>query len=324
MKLIPSIFFGLITFKAFALPILTESMNGSGSLGTLYQDHEDSNKVYFMPNRGGLQKDSTGTPEFGLTYWGLKDPEKAGGFMAAIFNLWTGEELHQAIKEQVSKGKKVAVLPVQSSYIHFADKDGNRIMQTMFSDVDLPPFSGRAEDSFGMQATLTRIGAISLASLLKSGATGAKLGYCYEVTGLSPIFNATISLNYHKVYTHFLAEARGGRWWWKWSIRTEVEKLIERKDIVIKINGGDAKQKDYVMALVDRFVAKFFDPVLENRRNSAGARWGLSYTSITEDRELNFSMTEREIIEREYCVDVGLGQLKDFPHLIVNADNLKD
>ena len=324
MKFLFSMALGLFTINVQALPILTESVNGLGSLATLYQDHENPNKVYFMPNRGGLQKDSSGTPEFGLTYWGLKGPEKAGGFMAGIFNLWTGEELQKAIDAQIRNGKQVAVLPVQSSYIHFADKDGNRIMQTMFSEVDLPPFSGRAEDSFGIQAILTGQGAIYLASLLKNGATGAKLSYCYEVTGLSPLFNATISLNYHKIYKHFLGQASGGRLWWKWSIRNEVEKLIEDKSIVIKINGGDAKQKDYVMALVDRFATKFFDPILESRRNSAGSRWGISDTKIVEDRDLHFSITEREIIEREYCVDVGLGQLKDFPHLIVNADNLQE
>ena len=77
------------------------------------------------------------------------------------------------------------------------------------------------------------------------------------------------------------------------------------------------------MAMVDRFVEKFFEPVLENRRNSAGGRFGVSYTRIVEDRELSFLLTEREIIDREYCVSIGLGQLKDFPYLIVNADNME-
>lgn len=313
----------VLSLNALALPILTESMNSSGSLATIYPDHENPNKVYFMPNRGGIQKDAHGVPEFGLSYWGIKDPANAGGFITAILNLSIGDDLQKAIDAQLAKGKEVAVMPVQSSYIHFADKDGNRILESMFTEVDLPPFAGRAEDSFGLQATLSRAGAMSLTSLLRNGATGAKVDYCYEVRGLSPDFNATITLNYHKVYTHFLAQARGGKWWWKWSIRTEVEKLVENKSIVIKINGGGAKQRDYVMAMVDRFVEKFFEPVLENRRNSAGGRFGVSYTRIVEDRELSFLLTEREIIDREYCVSIGLGQLKDFPYLIVNADNME-
>src|SRR5690606_1598715 len=93
MKLLSMVAFGFFTLNAFALPILTESMNGSGSLGTLYPDHENPNKVYFMPNRGGLQKGRSGVPEFGLSYWGIKEPEKAGGFFSGIFNLWTGDEL---------------------------------------------------------------------------------------------------------------------------------------------------------------------------------------------------------------------------------------
>lgn len=322
-KLSTSLALALVSLNALALPILTESMNGSGSIATIYQDSENPNKVYFMPNRGSIQVGANGVPEFGLTYWGLKDPANAGGFMAGIFNLSTGADLQKAIDLQRAQGREVSVLPVQSSYIHFADKNGNRIMETMFSEVDLPPFSGRAEDSFGFQATLTGTGARAIGSLLKSGANAATVAYCYEVTGLSPVFNATIQLNYNKIYTHFQAQARGGRGWWKWSIRTEIEKLIEDKSIVIKINGGDAKQKDYVMSLADRFISKFFDPILENRRNSAGGRFGVSYTRIVEDRDLSFSLTEREMIERDYCVNVGLGQLKEFPFLIVNSDNLE-
>lgn len=312
---------GLLSANAFALPILTESMNGSGSLGTLYPDHSDPNKVYFMPNRGGLQKDAAGVPEFGMSYWGISTPnEKPGGFFAGVFNLSTGSELQKAIDAQLAKGKSVAVMPVQSSYIHFADKDGNRIMEMLFEDVDLPPFSGRAEDSFGLQATLTKVGAMALASQLRSGAVGLKMGYCYEVTGLSPVFNAKITLNYHKVYEHFLAQVSYGRWWYKVNIRTEIEKLVENKSIKIEINGGTAQDKDYVMGLVDRMVLKFFEPVLENRRNSAGGRIGISYTKIMEDRTQTFEMTQRELINREYCVDMSLGQLKEFPYLIVDAD----
>lgn len=316
-----SLFLGFLSLNAMALPILTESMNGSGSLGTIYPDHENHNKVYFMPNRGALQKDSAGVPEFGMSYWGISKPsENPGGFFAGIFNLSVGSELQKAIDAHIASGKQVAVMPVQSSYIHFADKNGNRIMEMLFDDVDLPPFAGRAEDSFGIQATLTKVGAAALASQLRSGAAGLKIGYCYEVTGLSPIFNAKITLNYYKVYEHFLAQASYGRWWYKVNVRTEIEKLIENKTIKVEINGGTAQDKDYVMALMDRMVVKFFDPVLENRRNSVGGRIGISYTKIIEDRTQTFVMNQRELINREYCVDMSLGQLKDFPQLIVDAD----
>lgn len=321
MKFFTAFSLGLLSLNAMALPILTESVDGSGSIATIYPDHENPNKVYFMPNRGSLQKNGSGIPEFGLTYWGLKTPETAGGYLAAILNLSTGAELQTAINSQLAKGKQVAVLPVQKSYIDFATNDEKPTMDVMFESLDLPDFSGRAEDSFGFQATLTPVGARALPALLKSGGAGAVMSYCYQVTGLSPVFNAKITLNYYKVYEHFLAQAKVGRWFWKAKIRTEIEKLLENKTIQIEINGGDAKKADYVMALMDRMVEKFFEPQLQNRRNSAGGRIGISYTKIVEDRKQTFQLTQRELITRDYCIGMSLNDLKKYPELIVNADN---
>lgn len=309
------------SLNALALPILTESDNNTGHLATLYKDHQDPDKAYFLPNRGRLQTDARGVPEFGMGYWGItKESTEGGGFFAGIFNLFVGGQLQSAIDQHLKYGKKVALIPVQESYVHFMERDGKRVMEKLFEETDLPPFAGRAEDSFSLSASLTKNGARMLAAQLRSGAVGADLNYCYLVTGLSPIFHAKIKLNYHKVYTHFLTQFRTGRWFWKANVRVEVEKLIESKNIKIEINGGDAKQADYVMAIVDRLMEKFFVPELQNRTNSAGGRFGISTTIITEDREQVFELTQREKIDREFCVGLSLGQLKDHPELIVNVD----
>lgn len=303
------------------MPILTESVNGSGLIATIYPDHEDPRKVYFLPNRGSLQINSAGVPEFGMSYWGIKnDSPDAGGYFAGIFNLSTGGDLKIAVENHLSRGHQVAVVPVQQSDVHFKEKNGERIMEELFKEIDIPEFAGRPEDSFSLSASLTKNGAKALAAQLRSGAVGTDLNYCYGITGLSPVFHAKIRLNYHKVYKHFLAQFKVGRWWWKASIRTEIEKLVENQSIKIEINGGDAKKYDYIMALVDRMAERFFVPALQNRRNSAGGRYGISYTQIEEDRESTFELKQRELIEREFCIGMGLGQLKDFPFLIVDAD----
>jgi hypothetical protein len=311
----------LLSLNSMALPILTESVNGQGLLATIYPDHEDANKVYFLPNRGSLQVDSRGVPEFGMSYWGIsKESPDAGGYFVGIFNLSMGGDLKKAVETHLAQGKQVAVIPVQSSHVHFKEKNGVRIMQDLFKEVDLPAFAGRVDDSFSLSASLTKNGARMLAAQIRSGAVGTDLNYCYSITGLSPVFDAKITLNYHKIYTHFLAQASFGRWWYRVNIRTEIEKLIENSSIKIVINGGDAKKYDYIMALVDRMSEKFFVPELENRRNAATGRIGISYTQIVEDREQTFQLTQREIIQRDFCLGMGLGQLKDFPFLIVDTD----
>ena len=74
------------------------------------------------------------------------------------------------------------------------------------------------------------------------------------------------------------------------------------------------------MALADRMVEKFMEPKLENRRGRTSGRFGVSYTRIVEDREETFELKQRELITRNYCVSLGLGELKAYPWLITNAN----
>jgi hypothetical protein len=61
-------------------------------------------------------------------------------------------------------------------------------------------------------------------------------------------------------------------------------------------------------------------PELQNRRNAAGGRFGVSTTIIEEDREQTFDMKQRERIDREFCIGMGMNELKSYPELIVNVD----
>lgn len=318
-KIITSILIGMLSMPAMALPILTESEDGSGLIATIYPDHENSRKFYFFPNSGEIEKNDSGIPRFGMAQWNPKDENSAAGYFSGIFHLKISHDLKEAVQNKKKEGKEIAVIPVQKSYIHFMKNNENEpIMSDFFKEVSIPPFAGRAEDSVGISATLTEEGAYAFASILTAGGNALDLRYCYEIKGLSPIFHANIQLNYNKVYTHFLAQSQGGRWWWKWNIRTEVEKLVENGTIKIQINGGDANKYDYIMSLTDRMVEKFMDPRLENRKGTTSGRFGVSYTRIVEDRDLSFDLKQRELITREYCVGLGLGELQNFPWLITS------
>ncbi len=311
----------LLTFNAYALPILSESEDGTGLLATIYPDHSDGNKFYFFPNTGGLEKDSKGQPRFGMSYWTPATPEATAGYFSGIFRLGLSGDLQQSVQNHIKAGKKMAVMPVQESHLYFMeDKSGQRVMSDLYKEISLAPWSGRAEDSIGVSASLTPVGAKAFAGILSSGGNAADLSYCYEVKGLSPLFHATIDLNYHKLYRHFVAQASGGRWWWKWSVRKEVQKLVESGDILITINGGTANQYDYIMSLVDRFVERWMKPQLDNRQAHTSGKYSISEAITEEDHDLHFSLTQRELVSREFCVALGLGELKEFPWLIVNSD----
>ncbi|HXH31901.1 MAG TPA: hypothetical protein VNJ01_13915 [Bacteriovoracaceae bacterium] len=320
-KLYSGLAVSLISLNALALPILAESEDGTGLLATIYPDHEDSSKFYFFPNSGALEKGPNGEPRFGMRYWTPKTENSSAGYFSGIFRLYLQGDLGQAVENYKKAGKKIAVIPVQESHLYFMrDEVGNPVITDLYKQVSLPRFSGRAEDSIGISGTLTVDGADAMASILLAGGNAADLKYCYEIKGVSPVFHAQIHLNYKKVYEHFKAQAGGGRHWWKWSIRTEIQKLVEDGTIKIEINGGTANQYDYVMALADRMVLKFMDPVLDNRQASTSGRYSVGYSKTVEDRELSFDLKQREIISREYCVSLGLGELKKFPWLISKRD----
>lgn len=308
----------------WALPILSESTDGKGLVAVIHPDHEVSNKVYFFPNTGALEKTDRGVPRFGMSYWGIKtnDPD-AGGYFSGIFRLGMSADLRESVQRLKGSGYQVAVMPVQESKIYFMqDENGERRMPALFKEVDVPPYGGQPDASIGLSAYLSKLGARMLAKQLTSGALGLDLNYCYKVKGVSPVFHAKIVLNYHKIYEHFIAQAHGTFFWHKWQIRSELEKLIENKDISIEINGGDANKYDYIMALADRMVARFFDPQLENRRAPEYGNFSVGYNRVVEDRVSTFDLKQREIIEREFCVALGLDELKEFPWLVVNADEI--
>lgn len=311
----------IVSLNAMALPILTESSDGTGLLATIYPDHENPSKFYFFPNTGSLEKDESGVPRFGMSYWKAEEGSTTAGYFSGIFRLGINADLKEAINNYKKSGKQISVIPVQESHLYFMeDKEGNRLLTDLYKEISMPPFSGRAEDSIGISASLTKSGALMLANILTNGGNGADLKYCYEIKGVSPIFHARIQLNYNKIYRHFLAQARGGRLWWKWSVRTEVEKLVEDGEIKIEINGGTANQYDYIMSLSDRMIGKFMEPILDNRRGTTSGRFGISDTRIIEDRELVFDLKERELISREYCVSLGMGELREFPWLITKTE----
>jgi hypothetical protein len=101
-----------------ALPILTESSDGSRLLATIYQDHENQNKHYFFPNSGSLEKDETGQPRFGMSYWTPEKETDSAGYFSGIFRLGVTNELRLSVDNYVKAGKQVAVMPVQESHLY--------------------------------------------------------------------------------------------------------------------------------------------------------------------------------------------------------------
>ena len=317
---------GLIaSSQAKALPLLSESAAlNSGSALTLYPDHLDPTKFYFMPNSSKIGRDSKGVPTFSLTYYGLDNPNAtdAGALMVYVGRLTSDPDQAMALDSFLKShpGAGIAVLPIVESTIALDTTAKDSALKPLFTEFNFSHKGGRAEDEIGINALLTRIGAkIIKASLLKEAGASMKYDMCYKVQGLSPSMDGEITINMSRVYDHFAARASTGFLWWSASISTEIEKLIKDKSVSWTINGGDAKDEDYIKEATRTIVERMFKPELNMSPAGTQTVWdkvtpysfGGSYTHKEEQDTETWTIKKRSLETREFCVPLTIKDIQD-------------
>jgi len=315
----------LAAYQSQALPLLSESAAlNSGSALTLYPDHQDPTKFYFMPNSSKIGRDSKNVPTFSLTYYGLDDPKAtdSGGFMVYVGRLTSDTDQSAAIDNFLKShpGAGVAVLPIVESTIDLTSTAGSAALSPLYSEFNFSQKGGRAEDEIGINAMLTRIGAkVMKASLLKEAGASMKWDMCYKVQGLGPAMDGEITVNMNRVYDHFAATASAGGFWWRASINVEIEKLVKSKDVSWVINGGDAKDEDYIREATQTIVERMFKPELTMSPSGNKTVWdnitpfsfGASYTHREEHDTEHWVIKRRTLETREFCVPLTLKDIQD-------------
>jgi hypothetical protein len=317
-----------------ALPLLAENaaVNTYEAL-TLYPDHEDANKFYFMPNSSTFVRDaSTGLPAFGLTYWGLSNGGSladAGAYMVFALRLHSNPTQKAALEKAMAEGKGIAVLPVQSSLIGLnSTQSAQPPLSRLFEEFNFSKKGGRAEDEIGVNSIMTGLGAKVFRSAIDNPML-LKIDYCYMVTGLGPDFDAKIKINWRRVYEHFETHASGGGLFFKWQVDVAIEKLRQQNAVSIEINGGNSTDEEYVRTVVKDVIERLFKAELEATpapgAKPAGffsfSRFSLKFTKKEELKEEVWTLKRRDLIEREFCVPVSLTEIsKHKNELVRNAD----
>jgi hypothetical protein len=333
--LIPSLISLCAINAAHAIPLLAENaaQNVSTAL-TLYPDSDDPNLFYFMPNSSAIQMDSsagTPMPMFGFTYWGLEQGANlanAGAYMTFTAHLVSDQNQKDAMNAFIASGKKIAAIPLLNSTIGLTPATpGAAPLPLIFNELDFAAHAGMAEDDIGVNAVLTGIGA----KVFKAAIDGTdlfKADYCFQVQGLGPNFDATISIHYQRVYDDFQAHFSGGGWFTSYQINAEVEKLRQSGAVSIVINGGDETLTEYVKGVADQITAKLFTPQLQSTPTSSSSTpwwsftsYSMSATSRDQLADETWTMKKRDLVTREFCVPVTLSGLKPYYNDVVkNAD----
>lgn len=225
---------------------------------------------------------------------------------------------------------RVAVVPIKSSTIGLSSTIQNASpLGVLFTEFSFAKHGGRAEDDIGINAVLTKRGAQSFQKMITEleGGTPLKMDYCYTYQGLGPNMDARIRVKMRRVYDYFEANSSGGYWWFSYSIRKVVETLHKNGEISIEMNGGDAKQWEYLNEISKEITARLFKPELSADTNIGNANTNFpfrfnagSLTKIEQAEEV-WTWKRRDLKEADWCTAINIKDLKDSgKKLIVEID----
>jgi hypothetical protein len=324
----------IVLFKvaAGALPLLAENAATRVSeVLTLYPDHEDKNKFYFFPNSSMMVRSSENIPSFSLTYYGLENstPDDGGAYMVFSTRLKSDSLQKKALEEFLAQNPnaRIGVLPVQASTIGLTSTTpGVLPLATLFKEFNFSQKAGRAEDEIGVSAVLTEVGARVFRKAVLGPGDIFKADYCYKVVGLGPAMDAKVTARMDRVYDYFRTSVSYGALWWGGTITKEVESLIDQRLITYEVNGGDAKDIEYVRAIVEQITKRIFIPELNMSHSGDTRVWSGTPFSLNlnmghreELKEETWYLKERKNIEQEFCVPMVVRELRDYANQLVRS-----
>jgi hypothetical protein len=325
----------IIAGSAFAIPLLGETAGAIkyGNL-TLYKDHQDANKVYYFPNTTRFAVDSGNIPLFNMVTWGLNNPAAtdAGGYFSFTSSLISSPDHQTQINKFAADhpGVSVAVLPIKGSTIGLkSTADGGAPLRILFEEFNFSKAAGRAEDDIGINAVLTKNGARAFSALFKNidGGSAIKFDYCYVVQGLGPNMEATVKVDFQRVYDHFEAKGGGSFLWFSSSIHKVVESLHQSGAISITMNGGDANQWEYLTKISETIAQRLFKPELtatpstgESSSNRA-FHFNASATTKTEQKQETWTWKRQDLAEREICLPLNIKDLGPYRSKLITEVN---
>lgn len=325
----------LYSIGALAMPLVGETA-GSIKHGmiTLYKDHETPNKVYFFPDSTRFAVDENKVPMFNMVVWGMKDPAAAdkGGYFSMTTNLASSAQQKKDLESfaQANPQVEIAVIPIKSSSIGLQTTKKNAPpLGILFDEFNFAQTGGRPEDDIGVNAVLTKTGATAFYAMLKDleGGSPLKMDYCYKFDGLGPNMDAKVHVKMRRVYDYFEANSSGGYWWFSYNIRKVVETLHKNGEITIEMNGGDAKEWEYINEIAREITARLFKPELSADTNIGNAnsnfpfRFNVGSITKIEQAVETWTWKRRDLVEREFCTSINIKDLGPYRSKLITVAN---
>lgn len=228
---------------------------------TLFADHADPLRFYYVPDVPRLRRRSDGTPELSLLKYRL-DPgvhqALGGGLLSFTVDLSVPQERLDALRARVSRhfglsgtpqlgpivadsGQCELVLIDRSSASPAAGSAA--VGGTEVADESLIErlLGGTSPSLFGdnaamFAAVLSAEGVALMEGALRGGGLPAGVVYALKVTCLRPALRATLRARWEQIYHYYENRFHGGQLLLAADIGATITTLIERQDIQIEID----------------------------------------------------------------------------------------
>ena len=228
---------------------------------TLFADHADPLRFYYVPDVPRLRRRGDGRPELSLLKYRL-DPGAhqalGGGLLSFSVDLSVPQERLAALRTRISRhfglsgtpqlGPIVAdagacelVLIDRSSASPAATSGSPGSSDGSDDDLIVRMLGGASPSLFGDNATMFAVvlspeGVALIEGALRGGSLPAGVVYALKVTGLRPALRATLRARWQQIYHYYENRFHGGQLLLAADIGATITKLIEQQDIQIEID----------------------------------------------------------------------------------------
>lgn len=263
------------------------ALNGEGV--TLFCDHADAGRFYYLPDRPRLRIGSDGRPELSLLKYRL-DPDlhKAlgAGLLSLTVDLGVEPErlgrVRRRIARQMELNSQIVLSPVSADAgtceLILIDRTSD---DSIPGDAGGPTGSGMVERILGsaspslygdnactFEAVLSPEGVALVEGALRGGGLPVGVVYGLQVSGLRPALRAQITARWKDIYNYYDNRLHGGKLLLAVDIGPTIEDLIHAEAIRMQIDDlvpESERSEVYQRTLdqVQRYILdKFFKPTL--------------------------------------------------------------
>ena len=263
------------------------ALNGEGV--TLFCDHADDGRFYYLPDRPRLRIDSEGRPELSLLKYRL-DPNLHIALGAGLLSLTVDlgveperlDRLRRRIRRQMGLNSQMVLSPVSADAgtceLILIDRatdgspsegagggEGFGMVERILGSA-APSLYGDNACTFGAVLSAEGVGLVEGA--LRGGGLPVGVVYALQVTGLRPALRAQITARWKDIYDYYDNRLHGGKLLLAVDIGPTIEDLIHSEAIRIQIDelvpeSERAEANQRALDQVQRYILdQFFKPTL--------------------------------------------------------------